>query len=95
MRQTAARLPMLTNAEWELSAGTNPFQPESADPARDDRLADLVDELPEPMRDVVTMRIWGRLTFDEIAVELEMPSRGYAHMYWTRALGRLKEAFDG
>lgn len=89
MAETAAREPINTPSDSELDDGTPLWAPVEHT-AMDDAIVDLVDHLPANMRAVVELRIWGRLTFDEIADELGMGSRGQAHVVFTRALERLK-----
>lgn len=90
MAETAAYEPLTTGSEWELDAGSPLWAQQPDDPQLACLVADLVNALPEPMRGVVELRMWGRLTFEEIADELGLSSRGHAHVYWTRALDRLR-----
>lgn len=53
-----------------------------------------VEQLPDPHRDVVEMRAWGRMTFQAIADELGMPGRNYAGMYYTRALKKIRDYME-
>lgn len=91
MAETAAYQPLTTGDDWELDLGS-PLWPESTTFNLRDFIIDVsVDALPEPMRSVVELRVWGRYTFEEIARELRLSSRGHAHVLWTRALGKLAD----
>lgn len=95
MSETAAYDPIVTADENELSVGARGLWPEPTDDPALDGLVDLVEELPEPMRSVVEMRVWQRATFEEIAGTLDIKGgRGAASVYWARALMRLKEGFE-
>lgn len=48
--------------------------------------------LPERFREVVTLKLWKQLTFDQIAATLEI-SRGTAASRYRLALGKLKQSF--
>ena len=90
MSETAAYGPLSTSEEWELDGGVALWS--SGPPsALSCRLDDLVDALAEPMRSVVELRMWGRETFEAIADQLELSSRGHAHVLWTRAIEKLRE----
>lgn len=93
MAETAAYQPILSRYEWELDEGST-LWPATDHAGLDDAVVDLVDELPEPMRSVVELRIWGRMTFDDIATDLDLASRGSAHVLFTRALEQLKEGLS-
>ena len=95
LHRTIASKPITVANSEELDYGDPLFQRESTNPEHDAMLRDLVDALPEPMCDVVTLRMWGRMTFDEIAYGLGLPSRGSAHAYWNRALARLRRDLIG
>lgn len=90
MAETAAHGPLLSPFEWELDAGTPVWDSAPQEGA----VADLVDHLPEPMRSVVELRIWGRFTYEAIADELGLSSRGHAHVLYTRALDRLRTSLE-
>ena len=48
---------------------------------RDARIRRVLDDLPEPQREVVVMRLWGRLSFEQIAVALTIPANTAASRY--------------
>lgn len=56
-----------------------------------DRVAELVDELPDLERSVVECLVWGGMTKVECA-ELLGISRSYVHKLWRRARERLRDA---
>jgi RNA polymerase sigma-70 factor (ECF subfamily) len=49
-----------------------------------------VDELPEEQREVVVLRVWGQLTFEEAANALDIPANTAASRY-RYGLAKLKE----
>jgi RNA polymerase sigma-70 factor (ECF subfamily) len=57
------------------------FGPEIEDRERARLAQDALRQLPADQRDVVTLRIWGGLTFAEIAVALEIPANTAASRY--------------
>lgn len=91
MAETAAHEPLVTGAEWELDAGTPLWGESDVDPFLADAVAGVVESLPEPMRSVVELRVWGRQTFEDIADQLRLSSRGHAHVLWARALDKLRQ----
>jgi RNA polymerase sigma-70 factor (ECF subfamily) len=64
------------------------FEP-AADPA-DQRLQEALELLPDAQRQVVALKIWGELTFDEIAKQLECSPNTAASRY-RYALEKLRE----
>lgn len=48
---------------------------------RQDQLLAAVRELPRPQQDVLTLKVWGELTFDDIARVLEIPANTAASRY--------------
>ena len=94
MAETAAHGPIITGSTWELEQGTPLWSEASSNPDVARMLGLAVELLPHPQAAIVEMRIWGRLTFSEIADELDLPSRGYAHVYYTRGLAKLREGFE-
>ncbi len=66
---------------------------EAADQAldRDAELADAMKQLSTPLRDVVLLKIWGELTFRQIAEALEVPLATAASRY-RYALEQLRKA---
>jgi len=56
-----------------------------------DRVAELVEELPDLERSVVECLVWGGMTKVECA-ELLGISRSYVHKLWRRARERLRDA---
>jgi RNA polymerase sigma-70 factor (ECF subfamily) len=57
------------------------FAPEIEDRERARLLQEALHRLPAPQRDVVTLKIWGDLTFAEIAAALEIPPDTAASRY--------------
>jgi len=57
------------------------FAPEIEDRERARLAQDALNQLPDEQRAVVTLRIWGGLTFAEIAVALEIPANTAASRY--------------
>ncbi len=57
------------------------FAPEIEDRERAQLLQDALKRLPETQREVVTLKIWGGLTFAEIAVALDVPANTAASRY--------------
>jgi RNA polymerase sigma-70 factor (ECF subfamily) len=57
------------------------FAPEIEDRERARLLQTALNQLPETQRDVVTLKIWGDLTFAEIAEALEIPANTAASRY--------------
>lgn len=53
-----------------------------------------VKELPENFREVVTLKIWGGLTFDEIGNVLEIPANTAASRY-RYGIDALRKKFEG
>jgi RNA polymerase sigma-70 factor (ECF subfamily) len=62
---------------------------------RSDRMAvvEALDQLAPDEREVIVMRIWGGLTYDEIAAALSI-STSSAHRQYERALGKLRKVFE-
>ena len=69
------------------------FAPEIEDRERARQVQDALNRLPGEQREVVTLKIWGGLTFAEIAEALEIPANTAASRYryaleelrkWTR-----------
>ncbi|MDR1498560.1 MAG: sigma-70 family RNA polymerase sigma factor [Puniceicoccales bacterium] len=63
---------------------------EPADNAADQLLQDALERLPDAQRQVVALKIWGGLTFDEIARQLDCSLNTAASRY-RYALARLRE----
>ena len=57
------------------------FDPEIEDRERSRLLQAALSRLPEEQRAVVTLKVWGGLTFAEIAVALDMPANTAASRY--------------
>lgn len=57
------------------------FAPEIEDRERARMLQDALGRLPKTQRDVVTLKIWGELTFAEIATALDIPANTAASRY--------------
>ena len=62
---------------------------------RDDALSlvEALDRLEATHREIVVMRIWGSLTYEEIAAALSI-STSSAHRQFERALGTLRQLWD-
>jgi RNA polymerase sigma-70 factor (ECF subfamily) len=56
-------------------------------------LAEAIDRLEQVERETVVMRIWGSLTYEEIAAALNI-STSSAHRQFERALGTLRKILD-
>jgi RNA polymerase sigma-70 factor (ECF subfamily) len=56
-------------------------------------LIDALDQLESSEREVVVMRVWGNLTYDEIAVALSV-SIASAHRQYHRALQKLRQILE-
>lgn len=57
------------------------FAPEIEDRERGRLLQDALSRLPEMQRSVVTLKVWGGLTFSEIAETLDIPANTAASRY--------------
>jgi len=57
------------------------------------QLQDALEQLPQPQRDAVVMRIYGELTFDQIAQITEEPLSTIASRY-QRALTKLRDVLE-
>jgi RNA polymerase sigma-70 factor (ECF subfamily) len=57
------------------------FAPEIEDRERSRLLREALDQLPGAQREVVTLKIWGELTFAEIAITLDIPANTAASRY--------------
>ena len=66
--------------------------PAGPDAEFDTELARAVQALPEPLREVIAMKIWGELTFQQIADTLGIPLNTAASRY-RYALEHLRAAF--
>lgn len=98
--------PITTSSEWELEQGASLWPGEPTDPRLREFVAYLLEDalitgtaknrqpLGDVSRSVVELRIWGRLTFQEIADELGLTSRGAAQVYFERALDTLRRNWD-
>lgn len=60
---------------------SNWFEPDIEDRERARLLQAALERLPAQQRDVVTLKIWGDLTFAEIAEALEIPANTAASRY--------------
>lgn len=68
----------------KIALGTAPpewFAPEIEDRERAKLLQDALSQLPAAQREVVTLKIWGELTFAEIAEALAIPPNTAASRY--------------
>lgn len=69
------------------------FDPKIEGAERTNRLEEAVVQLPSEQREVVVLKIWGELTFAQIAEELEMSANTAASRY-RYALNRLRESLN-
>ena len=60
---------------------------------RANRLEEAVVQLPSEQREVVVLKIWGGLTFAQIAEQLEVPANTAASRY-RYALTKLRETLN-
>jgi RNA polymerase sigma-70 factor (ECF subfamily) len=67
------------------------WQPPDDEPGRDAELESAVKALPDPLREVVFLKVWGNLTFRQIADALELPPATAASRY-RYAIGHLRNA---
>jgi RNA polymerase sigma-70 factor (ECF subfamily) len=65
----------------QAAAPTDWFAPEIEDRERARLLQEALHQLPAAQRDVVTLKIWGELTFAEIATTLDIPANTAASRY--------------
>ncbi len=77
-RSRARRINRETQS-YELEDKTVAFEVSADDEAK--LLEDALQKLPDEQREVVVMKIWGELTFDQIAKELEIPQNTAASRY--------------
>jgi RNA polymerase sigma-70 factor (ECF subfamily) len=66
---------------------------EPADNTRDQRLQSALELLPDAQRQVVALKIWGELTFDEISQQLDCSPNTVASRY-RYALEKLRETLN-
>jgi RNA polymerase sigma-70 factor (ECF subfamily) len=96
MRRRGTREQMRENFAAEI---ISPFAPAS-DPDEiffRENLAAAVGELPEEQRAVVHLKLWGELTFEEIAAALEIPPNTAASRYrygLDKLRGRLRPLYE-
>ncbi len=64
-----------------VDAPTSWFDPSAEDRERARLLQDAMTSLPDIYREVITLKIWGELTFEEIAATLEIPANTAASRY--------------
>ncbi len=79
-------------ARRELAAPPWWTHPASVEAELDAELARAVQELPAHLREVVLLKVWGDLTFRQIAGALEVPTATAASRY-RYALGHLRTLF--
>lgn len=91
MRNNDDRIKIIyTDSDWLLDQGRPAWGaeiPHSLNPV----VLEAIAALPERHRSVVTIRLYGQWTFQDIADDLGMPSRGYAYMYWSRGLKKIRD----
>jgi RNA polymerase sigma-70 factor (ECF subfamily) len=68
------------------------FDPDPAGHEAQQLLADAVKQLPEPQREVLTLKVWGGLTFQQIADATGTPANTVASRY-RYALDALRQTF--
>lgn len=73
--------------DWVLDKGKELWPQDETD---GEHLMAMVEELEEPYKSVIEMRVWGRMTFQAIAEEMGWPSRQWTWTYWVRGLERLR-----
>lgn len=79
-------------SDYHLNLGTKLFEERGWDEDTPEQaqirehLRELVEELPEPHRSVVEMRIWKLWTFQQISDELDMGGRQYAYDHYQRGI---------
>lgn len=83
---------VLTDQEWLLDKGHKLWQ--DTDRADVVRLSAAVEALPEPYRSVVEMRIYGMMTYEQIAKEMGWPNRTWTSTYLRRGLDRLRSSLQ-
>ena len=75
---------------YDLSPLSSAFEDSLEKDERQQALLRAVDRLPEEQKEVLTLKIWGELTFDEIARTLDMSLNTVASRY-RYALQKLKD----
>ena len=75
---------------YELSPLSSAFEDNLEKDERQQALLRAVDRLPEQQKEVLTLKIWGELTFDEIARTLDISLNTVASRY-RYALQKLKD----
>jgi RNA polymerase sigma-70 factor (ECF subfamily) len=65
--------------EWEINAGC--FEPPLASDGRHDELETALARLPVEQREVLTLKIWNELTFEQIGAILEISPNTAASRY--------------
>ncbi len=77
-----------------VQSDSNPGDPAKQLEKHDEQqvLLGMVNQLPNSLREVVSLRIWGDLTFGEIA-ELQDTTKSTAHERYRRALEELRTQF--
>ena len=79
-----------TDSDWLLDQGRPAWGaeiPHSLGPV----VVEAIAALPERHRAVVELRLYGQWTFQDIADEVGMPTRGYVYMYWSRGLKKIRD----
>lgn len=70
------------------------FKPPHEENERRTQLEEAVVQLPSEQREVVVLKVWGGLTFAQIAEQLELSPNTVASRY-RYALGHLREKLNG
>jgi RNA polymerase sigma-70 factor (ECF subfamily) len=80
--------------EEQASSGTydyeGPYSPPLLEQENKDALEDALRRLPPPQREVLVLKIWGELTFEQISTELTLPPGTVASRY-RAAIAALRE----
>lgn len=88
-RRDAAMASIFNGHQYKTADNKDPAQ-HALESERAESLRRAIDALPDPQREIVVMKAFGHLTFDQIAATLDEPINTVASRY-RRALGRLRE----
>lgn len=80
--------------QWALASPATSPSEQASRREQDVLLADALARLPEDYREVILLRNFDRLPFDEVAARMGRSS-GAARMLWVRALERLNGELEG
>jgi RNA polymerase sigma-70 factor (ECF subfamily) len=79
-----------SRAQADCTQQAEPWQQAARDES-DQRLRESLDQLPQQQREILVLKIWGGLTFDQIAEATESPRSTSAARY-TAAIKSLRVA---